>query len=65
MLATFLASRVLRTSLAALGLDGKALGIELAEIRGAGDAWDYYAEASRLALQKHGAMHGVTCSPIR
>ena len=53
MLATFLASRVLRTSLAALGLDGKALGIELAETRGAGDAWDYYAEASRLALQKH------------
>ena len=36
-----------------MGLDDRALGIELAEIRDVGDAWGYYEEASRLAWQKH------------
>jgi hypothetical protein len=36
-----------------IGLDGKAIGIELTEIRHAEEAWDYLEEASRLAWQKH------------
>jgi len=35
-----------------IGLDGHALGIELTEIRNAGDACDYAAEAYRLASKK-------------
>jgi hypothetical protein len=36
-----------------IGLNGHALGIELTEVRGVNDAWDYLEEASRLAWQKH------------
>jgi hypothetical protein len=36
-----------------IGVDGKPLGIELAEIRGVDDPWDYLAEAYRLAAQKN------------
>jgi hypothetical protein len=36
-----------------VGLDGQPFGIELAEIRDTTDHWDYFAEASRLAWQKH------------
>jgi hypothetical protein len=36
-----------------VGLNRQPFGIELAEIRGKTDAWDYVAEASRLAWQKH------------
>ena len=35
-----------------IGLDGAPFGVELTEIRGAGDAWDYVAEAYRLAARK-------------
>src|SRR5689334_3899708 len=35
-----------------IGLDGKAFGIELTQIRGQDDAWDYIAEAYRLAARK-------------
>ncbi len=35
-----------------VGLDGKAFGIELTEIRDAEDAFDYIAEAYRLASKK-------------
>lgn len=36
-----------------VGVDGKALGIELAELRGVDDAWGYYEMASSLAWKKH------------
>ena len=35
-----------------IGMDGKPLGIELTEIRGVDDAWDYVEEAYRLASKK-------------
>lgn len=36
-----------------IGLDGKAVGIELTEIRDATDAWSYFEELERLAWKKH------------
>lgn len=36
-----------------VGVDGKALGIELAERRGVDDVWGYYEMASSLACKKH------------
>jgi hypothetical protein len=36
-----------------IGLDGRAFGIELTEVRGVDDGWEYLEEASRLAWQKH------------
>jgi hypothetical protein len=36
-----------------IGLDGRAFGIELTEVRSVDDAWDYLEEASRLAWKKH------------
>lgn len=49
-----------------VGVDGKAMGIELAEIRNAGDAAGYYAEASRLTWQKHESYErrGLFANPI-
>jgi hypothetical protein len=35
-----------------IGLDGQPFGVELTEIREVGDAWDYVAEAYRLASRK-------------
>jgi hypothetical protein len=35
-----------------IGLDGKPFGIELTEIQGVDDAWDYVAEGYRLASKK-------------
>jgi hypothetical protein len=36
-----------------IGLDGKPFGIELTEIQGTHDAWDYVAEGYRLAAKKN------------
>lgn len=36
-----------------IGVNGKPVGAELAEIRDVSDAWGYFEEASRLAWQKH------------
>lgn len=36
-----------------IGMDGHAFGIELTEVRGVDNAWNYLEEASRLAWQKH------------
>lgn len=49
-----------------VGVDGRALGIELAEVRGADDAWSYYEEASRIAWKKHEsyARRGLFKNPI-
>lgn len=49
-----------------VGVDGRALGIELAELWGVGDAWDYYEMASSLAWQKHEsyARRGLFRNPI-
>ncbi len=49
-----------------IGLDGRAFGIELTEIRDAGDVWDYIAEAYRLASQKSESYtrRGVFSFPI-
>lgn len=49
-----------------VGIDGRAHGIELAELRAVGNAWAYYEEASRLACQKHEsyARRGLFAHPI-
>lgn len=49
-----------------VGVDGRALGIELAEVRNADDAWSYYEEASRIAWKKHEsyARRGLFANPI-
>jgi len=48
------------------GFDGRALGIELAEIRGCHDTWAYYETASHLAWKKHEsyARRGLFANPI-
>ena len=49
-----------------IGLDGRAFGLELAEIRGVDDAWDYYERASQLAWKKHESYQrrGLFTNPI-
>lgn len=49
-----------------VGVDGRALGIELAEVRDADDASSYYEEVSRLAWKKHEsyARRGLFTNPI-
>jgi hypothetical protein len=49
-----------------IGLDGKAFGIELTEIRDAGNAWGYVDEAYRLASKKSDSytLRGIFCFPI-
>jgi hypothetical protein len=49
-----------------VGVNGKALGIELAEIRDADTAWAYYEEASRIAWKKHASYErrGLFGNPI-
>lgn len=49
-----------------IGLDRRPFGIELTEIRRAGDPWDYVAEAYRLASQKSDsyARRGIFRFPI-
>jgi hypothetical protein len=49
-----------------LGFDGRALGIELAEVRDVSDAWSYYEEASRIANKKHTSYEkcGLFANPI-
>ncbi len=49
-----------------LGFDGKALGIELAEVRRADSAWTYYETASQIAWKKHEsyARRGLFANPI-
>lgn len=49
-----------------IGLDGRPFGIELTEIRGIDDPWDYVAEAYRLGSQKSDsyARRGIFRFPI-
>lgn len=49
-----------------IGLDHKAVGVELAEIRFPEDAWDYYATASHIAWKKHESYmrRGMFANPI-
>ena len=49
-----------------VGLDSKALGIELAEIRGAEDARNYYEAASQIGWKKHTSYErrGLFANPI-
>jgi hypothetical protein len=49
-----------------VGIEGIGWGIELAEVRGADNAWSYYDEASRIAWKKHEsyARRGLFANPI-
>lgn len=49
-----------------IGLDGKAVGVEIAEIRNTVDAWSYYEEANRIAWKKHASYErrGLFRNPI-